>query len=208
MDNQSLRDKELVLVQILYIFIIPILLLYYRVIPGSFRLLLLVGVTSLLFGIIHHAHWTHKDLEIKKDFLKDIIPYTIATLVGVVLIVISASLSKTTRVVESYKWWEDLRFLLLFIPISVMQEVIFRGVLMHMLLRAFKNIPFVILVNALLFALIHIIYINVDIVLPLTFLGGIGFAFMYYKYPNLIMISISHTILNFIAMALGLFVLR
>jgi membrane protease YdiL (CAAX protease family) len=79
---------------------------------------------------------------------------------------------------------------------------------MHMLRKAFNNVPFVIFLNASLFALIHIIYINTDIVLPLTFIGGIGFAVMYYKYPNLVMISISHTILNFTAMILGFFVVR
>ncbi len=208
MDNQSLRDKELVLVQILYIFILPILLLYYGVISGDYRIVLLVSVTALLFGIIHHAHWTHQDLGIKKDFLKDLIPYTLFTIVGVVFILYLGSILPTSRPIEQYKWWEDVRFLLLFIPISVLQEVIFRGVLMHMLLRAFHNIPFIIIVNASLFALIHIIYLNVNIVLPITFIGGIGFALMYYKYPNLIMISISHTILNFTAMILGFFVLR
>jgi membrane protease YdiL (CAAX protease family) len=109
---------------------------------------------------------------------------------------------------EHYRWWENARFLALFIPISVLQEIIFRGILMHMLKRAFQSIPFIIILNASLFALIHIIYLNTSIIMPLTFIGGLGFAWMYHKYPNLIMISISHTVLNFTAMILGFFVLK
>ncbi|MEA3398924.1 MAG: CPBP family intramembrane glutamic endopeptidase, partial [Patescibacteria group bacterium] len=91
---------------------------------------------------------------------------------------------------------------------SVLQEVVFRGVLMHMLRRAFKSPFFIIILNAALFALIHILYADAKVILPLTFLAGICFSWLYYKYPNLILISISHTILNFTAMILGFFVLR
>lgn len=208
MDTQSNHEKELVLAQILYIYIIPILLLYYRIIPGYFRTALLFGVALLLYGIIKHAHWTYKDLEIKKNFTKDFLPYLIFTVLGVVIILGLSKFVPPPHVLAHYEWWEDARFLLLFIPISVLQEIIFRGVLMHMLRRAFSSAPFIIILNASLFALIHIIYLNTSIIMPLTFVGGIGFAWIYYKYPNLILISISHTILNFTAMTLGFFVLR
>lgn len=208
MDTPNNHEKELVLAQLLYIYVIPTLLLYYKVIPGQFRILILFAVALLLYGIVKYAHWTYEDFELRKNFLKDKVPYIIFTLVGVVgLLAISHFLPHTTNRVD-YEWWEDVRFLLLFIPISVLQEVIFRGVLMHMLKRAFSNVPFIILINASVFALIHIIYLNTTIVLPVTFVGGIGFAWMYYKYPNLILISISHTILNFTAMILGFFILR
>ena len=144
----------------------------------------------------------------KKGFLKDFTPYFVFTFVGVISLIFISELVPEIENREVYEWWEDVRFLLLFVPISVLQEVVFRGILMHMLLKAFRNIPFIILVNASLFALIHIIYLNTDIILPVTFIGGIGFALMYYKYPNLILISISHTVLNFTAMILGYFVVR
>jgi membrane protease YdiL (CAAX protease family) len=105
-------------------------------------------------------------------------------------------------------WWKNAKFLLLFIPLSVLQEVIFRGVLMNMLRRVFTNPVFIIGLNASLFALMHVIYLNSAFVLPVTFIAGVGFAWMYYKYQNLVLISISHTILNFVGMILGFFVLR
>ena len=79
---------------------------------------------------------------------------------------------------------------------------------MHMLRRAFSNVVLIIFVNAAVFALIHVIYLDTVFVLPLTFMGGIAFAWIYYAYPNLPLISLAHTVLNFTAMILGFFVLR
>lgn len=208
MDIQSRHAKELVLAQVLYLYILPTLLLFYRIVPGNFRVIVLFGVALLLYGIIKRSGWTYNDLGFKKDFIKDILPYMVFTIIGVLALVLMSELVPQIENRQAYEWWEDARFLLLFIPISVLQEVVFRGILMHMLKRAFSNPIFIILLNAALFALIHIIYIDAKIILPLTFIGGIGFAWIYYKYPNLVMISISHTILNFTAMVLGFFVVR
>ncbi len=208
MDTQNKHQKELVIVQILYLYIIPTLLLFYRVIPGEFRVTMLFLISLLMYGIIKRSGWTYSDMGLKKGFLKDFLPYLIFTVIGVITLVVISEVVPQIENRQVYEWWEDVRFLVLFVPISVLQEIVFRGILMHMLRKAFNNVPFVIFLNASLFALIHIIYINTDIVLPLTFIGGIGFAVMYYKYPNLVMISISHTILNFTAMILGFFVVR
>jgi membrane protease YdiL (CAAX protease family) len=202
------HDKEVVLAQILYLYITPTLLLYYGIIPGHFRLVMLFSIALLLYGIIKHAKWTYSDIGIQKGLMKDIIPYTIFTLVGIAFLFLIAYLAPKVAEKRIYLWWENLRFLILFIPISVLQEIVFRGILMHLLVKAFKNPIFIIILNASLFALIHIIYLNSIIVLPLTFLGGIAFAWIYYKYPNLILVSLSHTVLNFTAMILGFFVLR
>lgn len=208
MDNQSLHEKELVFAQILYLFILPTLLLYYGVIPGHFRIVLLFTVALFLYGIIKRAKWTYADLAISKDFIKDILPYAIFTIVGVGLLFFISRMVPSLDARPDYKWWEDMRFLALFIPISVLQEIIFRGILMKFLRHAFSSPIFIIFLNASLFSMIHVIYVNSTLILPITFIGGIGFSWIYYRYPNLILISISHTILNFIAMILGFFILR
>ncbi len=208
MDTPSRHEKELVLAQILYLYIIPVLLLFYGIVPENFRIMMLLGVSLLLYGIIKRSGWTYSDLGFKKDFIKDILPYAIFTIIGVFALVLISKIAPKIEEARIYEWWENIRFLILFIPISVLQEVIFRGVLMHMLQRAFKNPIFIIVLNASLFALIHIIYLNQSIILPITFIGGIGFAWLYYKYPNLVLVSISHTILNFTAMILGFFALK
>lgn len=198
-------EKELVWIQILYLYVVPTLLIYFGVIPGNFRIILLLGISLLMYGIIKRSNWTYKDMGISIDFMKDIFPYAIFTVISVISLIF---ISQIVTVKPMYEWWEDARFLLLFIPISFLQEIIFRGILMHLLKKAFSSPVFIIVLNASVFMLIHIIYINTSIILPLTFIAGLGFAWIYYKYPNLILVSISHAILNFTAMILGFFVLR
>lgn len=208
MDTTNRHEKEVVWAQILYLFVVPILLLYYRIIPGEYRVVILLAVAILLYGIIKRAHWTYEDMAIRKDFMKDIMPYALFTIAGVGFIVWLWRITPFAVERPSYEWWEDVRFLLLFIPISVLQEVIFRGILMKLLRHAFTNPLFIIVLNACLFTLIHIIYVHAVFILPMTFIAGIGFAWIYYVYPNLILASVSHTILNFTAMILGFFIVR
>ena len=199
------KEKEIVWVQILYLYIIPTFLLYFNIIPEDFRIVLLFAIALLLFGIVHHANWSYLDMGINRDFMKDIVPYTIFTIGGVLFLIWLAQIVPHSPFLG---WWKNLKFLLLFIPISIIQEIIFRGVLMNMLSRAFSSPIFIIIINASVFALIHVIYLNHTFILPMTFIAGIGFAWMYLKYKNLILISISHTILNFVGMILGFFIIR
>lgn len=199
------KEKEIVWAQILYLYVIPVLLLYFKVIPNNLRVIMLLGVAILLFGIVKHAKWTYKDLGINKDFMKDIVPYSLFTFGAVCFLI---WLSQVVPHEPFLEWWESTKFLVLFIPISVLQEIIFRGILMNFLKRAFTSPIFIIALNAGVFAFMHVIYLNSIFVLPFTFIAGIGFAWMYYKYENLIFISIAHTILNFVAVALGFFVIR
>jgi membrane protease YdiL (CAAX protease family) len=203
--NDIKKERELVWLQILYLFIVPVLLLYYKVLPGNFRFIMLFIVALLLYGIVKHAKWKYSDLGIHKDFIKDIIPYSIFTVAGIFFLI---WLAKIVPHEPFLGWWQNAKFLILFIPISILQEIIFRGILMNMLLRAFRSPIFIIVLNACVFSLMHVIYLNSTFVLPMTFMAGIGFAWMYYKYENLPLISISHTILNFTAMVLGFFVIR
>jgi len=204
MDN-SKAQKEIVLLQVLYLFIIPILLLYFKILPSNLRFVMILGVTLVLLGVVHRAKWTHTDVGINKDFMKDIVPYSLFTVGGVLFIVWLAQVVPHNPFL---KWDDNIRFLLLFIPLSVLQEIIFRGILMNMLGRVLTSPVFIILLNASIFAMMHVVYLNSIFVLPMTFIAGIGFAWMYYQYKNLPLISISHIILNFVAMTLGFFIIR
>lgn len=209
MENEVLenpnKEKELVWLQILYLYIIPVLLLYFKILPGDLRFVMLLGVAILLFGIVKHSKWSYVDMGIHKDFMKDIIPYSIFTIGGVLFLF---WLSQIVPHNPFLGWWGNAKFLLLFIPISILQEIIFRGILMNMLERIWKNPYFIISLNAAVFAMMHVIYLNSIFVLPMTFIAGIGFAWMYYQYKNLLLISAAHTVLNFVAMILGFFIIR
>ncbi|MBK5215763.1 MAG: CPBP family intramembrane metalloprotease [Candidatus Pacebacteria bacterium] len=199
------HERELVWLQILYLFLVPILLIYYNVIPVSFRVPLLLLVVILIYGITRYENWNSKDFGIQANWKKYFWHYFVFTIIGVSFLFI---LEELEFGIPFINWWKNAKFLLLFIPLSIAQEIIFRGVLMNMFRRVFSNPVFIILLNASLFSLMHIIYLNTFFVIPVTFVGGIGLAWMYYKYENLILISASHTILNFVGMILGFFVIR
>ncbi len=199
------RNKDLVWAQILYLYIVPVLLLYFEVIPDRMRVMLLLLVSLLLFGIVKKAKWTLADFGIKRDFMKEIMPYFVFTIAGALFLF---WLSKIVPHDPYPMWWKSTKFLLLFIPISILQEIAFRGILMNFLSKVFSSPLFIISLNSALFAFMHVIYLNSVFVLPMTFIAGVGFAWMYYKYKNLILISVSHSILNFIGVALGFFVVR
>lgn len=201
----TLREKEIVLVQIFYLFLLPVFLLYFNIVPGNYRFLVLFSVAIVLLGVIRRAQWTYLDIGFKKDWLSDWKSYLLFT-VGSILFLLW--LETVVPHSPMLNWYENKRFLILFAPISILQEIIFRGVLIKMLLKAFNDIKIVIFINAVVFALIHVIYLNAVFVLPLTFMAGIAFAWMYIYKPNIVLISISHTILNFAAMVLGFFVVR
>jgi membrane protease YdiL (CAAX protease family) len=97
------------------------------------------------------------------------------------------------------------RLIVFFIPVSVFQEIVYRGFLMPRLGSILKNNVQVVFVNALLFALLHIIYPRPEIMLSLAFVSGLVFAVLYQKYPNIVLISITHAILNFVAVMFGFF---
>ncbi len=199
------HEREIVWLQIFYLYLIPILLLYYKVVASNFRIVMLLLVTVLIYGITRYEKWNNQDFGIQKDWKKYFFPYLIFTAVGVIFLFIMEEFEIGKPFLN---WWTNAKFLILFIPLSVIQEILFRGILMNMFRRVFSSQVFIIVLNASLFALMHIIYLNSIFVLPVTFVAGIGFAWMYYKYENLILICASHTILNFVGMIMGFFVLR
>jgi len=203
--NDIKKERELVWVQILYLYLIPIMLLFYKVLPSYSRIPLLFIVALFIYGITRYEKWTTRDFGIQKNWKKYFWPYFLFTVVGFLFLLVIEEIDIAKPMLS---WWTNTRFLLLFIPISFLQELIFRGVLMNMLRKVFTSKWFIILLNASVFALMHIIYLHAYFTLPLTFVAGIGFAWIYYKYPNLVLISIAHTILNFTGMILGFFVIR
>lgn len=139
--------------------------------------------------------WPLKEIGARADNLKRAaVPYILFTLVGVVAIIIVARLLGKQPVAE---WWSYSHFLYLFIPISFVQELAFRSYLMSKLQRLVSKPWVVIALNGFLFALMHIIYSDPLLLFPVGLAAGIGFAAMWYYYPNLWLITISHMVLNF-----------
>ena len=197
------HSRSIVLTQIFLIFILPILLLYFNIAGSGWRLFFLCVSSLLIYGIVKYENWDHFKLGLRHDNFKKAIPvYSVFTILAV-----------------GFIFWLDSQFmigspssgpvilqkLLFFLPISFMQEFAFRAFLIPRLQILFKDAFTIVFVNTLLFTFIHIIYPGLGIVLPLTFLGGIFFAILYLKYPNLLLIGLSHSAINIVAVLLGFF---
>ncbi len=191
------------LLQITFLFIVPIVLLVTGMIPGRFRLLVLGIISAVIAGMTIQERWTLSQLGIRIDnFGESIIPYVMFTCAGL-LVIFGAAQFLHRHPVNA--WWTQSHFLYLFLPISIFQEIAFRGFLIPKLESIIASVVFVIFVNALLFAFLHILYPHPLINVPFGFLAGIGFAAMYVFYPNLLLVTVSHSVLNFAAVLYSFF---
>lgn len=190
-------QSEKILVRLFLIFIVPIMLLWTGIIEHQFRLFLLLLVTLFVWWIIVSHHWSYMSLWFRTDNLqKSLLPYCLFTVSGIfVLLFLAFLLGKEPQQL----WYHDLHLLFLFIPISIAQEFLYRSFLMKELSSLHLSLFSVILINTFLFTFLHVIYWSLLLILPLTFFAGIGFAWMFKKYPNFYLVSLSHAILNFVA---------
>jgi membrane protease YdiL (CAAX protease family) len=197
------QDKELVLYQIFFIFILPIALLVFGVVPVGWRMLVLCVAMLFMYGVIQKEKISDATMGLSKStFRKSIIPYTLFTIAGILIfITLSNELGINPRII----WWQHAHFLFLFLPVSLLQEIAYRGFLFPKL-RALSHKWWVVIgANTVLFTFLHIIYPMPGIMLPVAFFSGLALSLMYRYYPNLILISLAHAVLNFIAVLHGFF---
>lgn len=199
------RSTMLIILEILFLCVSPIAILYFGAIDIHDRLWILAAYTSFVGLIVLRSHFSMKTLGMRVDNIrKDFLPYLIFTTLGVVGLLVYAHYLEQQHI----QWPQTAQLFLLFLPVSFAQEFLFRSYLMHRLRQLFKSIATVVLVNAVLFTFLHAMYADILINLPLAFVAGVAFALMYYKYPNLWLISLSHGILNFVAVYYSFFAMR
>ena len=202
----NLPSKRLILVQIFLIFVLPVFLIYFDILPISWRMVLLAICSLMIYGIISREHWSLEDMGLHHHNYKKALPFYASFAFLGVLILFFINHQMDIPDIESRIIF--IKTFAFFIPISFFQEFAFRSFLIPRLKMIYKNEFFIIFFNAILFTLIHIIYPNWGVGLPLAFFSGIFFAWLYIKYPNLVLISITHAILNITAVLLGFFVIH
>ena len=200
-------SKKIIWAQIFLIFILPVLLLYFKIVPANWRIILLSISSLFIYGIVQREHWTYREMGIRHDNFRRALPfYLLFTVLGLAALFLIFSKINMPR--EIYNELFYLRVFVFFLPSSFLQEFAFRSFLMPRLKVIFNNNNYyIIFVNAILFTLMHTIYLNLGIVLPLVFVAGIFLSWLYSKYPNLVLISMVHSALNITAVLLGFFII-
>ncbi len=202
--SNTLHNKFLAWAQIILIYIAPIVLLYYRILPADFRMIVLGVMCLLIYGIMQREHLDLSHIGLTVPLKKYFKPYFLWTLLGALFII---GYSVMFNFSPQALWWRNPHFWYLFALVSFFQEFAYRGFLPILLKRVTKSPIVEIFLNALLFTLLHVLFPHLFIALPLAFLGGLFFSMLYHFYPDLILVSISHAILNFLTVMFGFFVL-
>jgi len=104
--------------------------------------------------------------------------------------------------------FEDLKLFILIVLIYsllsvTVQEFAYRTFFFHRYRELFNNNTIFLITNAFLFGLAHIMFENV-VVLLMTFVGGLFFAYTYDKTKSLLVVSIEHAIYGLWLFALGI----
>lgn len=191
------------IIEIILLFIFPITLLYFKKINFKYRIHILVLIFVITLGIIFFEKWNIFDLGIRIDNINEsIIYYTIFTLIGIIFLIILAKVLKNS---PEKNFFKQKHFIFGFILLSILQEFLFRSFLILKLSIIFDSSFLIIIINSILFTFMHLIYFNKRSVLLLLFFSGVAFASLYLYFPNLILISVSHSILNYVAVMFGFF---
>lgn len=187
--------------EVFLLFVLPVLLIVGGFIPLNQRGTVLITVVILIVFVSILQKIPLKTLGIRTDNLKkSFIPYFLFTLAGAIgLFILSQILDKSPLP----EWWTYSHLQWAFLPISIVQEFGYRAFLQTKLQKLL--VPWqAILLTTLLYSGMHVLWKDPLIIL-MTFIGGLGWGYLWYKYPNLYLISISHTILNFLAIYFNFF---
>ena len=83
------------------------------------------------------------------------------------------------------------------------QEICFRAFFFHRYSILFQNKILLIVINGLIFGLLHSIYLNFQIII-ITFFAGILFSLNYYYNKSLFLVTIEHSLLGNFIFTIGL----
>jgi len=171
-----------------------VLLIYLNIVPFNYRKYVLITVVFITILGIYSEKMTIYELGVRTDNLKGTFrPYFFFTFLSVVLIIWHARYSGKTPL--EY-WWQIPYLQFAFIPTSIVQEFIYKGFFQTQYQKILKPI-ISILISAIIFSFMHILWNSVEFMI-MTLFGGLMWSLLWYRYPNLIWISISHSVLNFL----------
>ncbi len=190
------QNKIKAVMQISAIFILPILLIFSGIIPVKYRFIVLLATTILVTTITISEKWSLQNLGIRFDNIKNCIFWYFLLTVSVTaaMIVLAKPLNQNTQSI-----FGNIHFQYGFIILSFLQEFLFRSFLIPKLKILTASPTIIIISNGLLFGFLHIIFPHSLLLFLLSSLLGVGFAVVYFYRPNLILATIAHSIINFVA---------
>jgi membrane protease YdiL (CAAX protease family) len=159
---------------------------------------LIIGVLGFLYIIYvllkvkKNTFKIQKNLNWKQFWIQLLIKLLVIAVVTVIFVWATDKESLFEVLLNKPKLW--LMILFFYTVFSVYpQELIYRTFFFQRYQSLFKNERIFILINAALFSLAHLFFKN-TLVVFLTFIGGIIFAFTFQKTKSTLLVSIEHAI--------------
>ncbi len=191
--------KTVTAVYLTVLFVLIPLAIKFSILPQNpttnFIALLVCTIVCIL--IMWIEGWTLNDFDLEFSIAK-CIAYLFFTIIGILFLFFIKDWFKFKLDIEMVTSKE---FLYPWIPLCVLQVLSYRVFLFKKLQLFTKCKIKLILINAALFTMMHIMFSQEFIFISM--IGGLGFGCMYVYYPNSILMSLSHIILNFFATLIG-----
>jgi membrane protease YdiL (CAAX protease family) len=209
----SLNQKIFYGSEFFLISLFPVALLYFKVFPeGTFPLRNNISILIITFLIactivwtrVRTKQWSFSSIGFQgMDFFKALPWYTTGVLAGMLLIFYQGWRLLGDRFMPKEPTDYETIFLYSMLG-SVMQEFLYRCYLFQLGRAVFPLVVNVVL-NIALFVAMHFIYPNYVPIMSIIIPGGVIFSLLYLKYPNFLLISVTHMIFNILSIHVGFF---
>jgi membrane protease YdiL (CAAX protease family) len=190
--------------EIISLYVLLVGLLVFGIIPFEYKLAVLDSacifaviaiLIRLLFGV-----WTLEAINLKASNLKrGILPYGVCICVAIIGIIL-ADLLVPVRENIDYDTLQNYS-----IKSSIQQEILYRLFLMKLCEEVFVSSKIRYWVNVGLFTFMHCIYSLDFTILLAVFVGGCLFTKLYERYPNILLICITHILFNVFVVHIKIF---
>lgn len=191
--------KSIVLGLVLGYIAIP-LLIFFGVLPFEYKFVFLAAYGILSYLVLRFMGVRNSELGLTTKKWQA----SLKSVIGVTLFFVIAALAAYKFIGARFEPSETLLFYLFYVFISSpVQEFLYRGATTYFGKTFSLNKWSTILISALLYSLVHIIYKD-WILLVATFVLGITWHLIYLKTDNLLGVVISHAIFGALTIFLGL----
>ncbi|MEI8224288.1 MAG: CPBP family intramembrane glutamic endopeptidase [bacterium] len=191
------------IIEFILISLFPVSIITFGLAPSVFRYAVLLGIAVYAGSAIFYRKWTRHDLGFRKDTLIFWKPYLVWTVLAMLTIIVVHHVLHMPFITWDYVTLGKL--IAISILLSCIQEFLYRGYLFRLFQDITHHVGWVVVINIIVFTYMHTIFPHWEIIIPLTAAGGILFAVLYKKYPNVYLVSAMHCVLNFTALYLGFF---
>ena len=180
------------------------LLIIFIIIPISFLfnyspiIKLIIGVFGFIYigfvlsKIEKNIFRIQKNIEWKQFWTQTLLKFIVLAVITIIFVWFTNKENLFVVLINKPKLWLMILFFYTFFSVYP-QELIYRTFFFQRYQSLFKNEFLFIIINAIVFSLAHIFFKN-SLVLFLTFIGGIIFAYTYKKTKSTVLVSIEHAI--------------